>query len=140
MKKIVIILIILFVNSLASDLNKIKVEIISQISSVIMKKERVKVFVSDRKFLKLKKDTKKIKFVNTCQDADIIVCKDIKNLPKECRNKIILCTRYRSYKRSDSAFGAIFWQKGRPNLIFSAKSIKERGIRLPNSFRKYIDE
>ena len=105
-----------------------------------MKKERVKVFVSDRKFLKLKKDTEKIKFVNTCQDADIIVCKDIKNLPKECRNKIILCTRYRSYKRSDSAFGAIFWQKGRPNLIFSAKSIKERGIRLPNSFRKYIDE
>jgi len=124
----------------SSNLNDIKLKLISKISHVVVKKHIVKIYVSDKAFLKDVQDSKNLKFVKNCQDADVILCSIVGKLSKRCKNKIVFTTKYRSYKNSKFVFGAIFWQKGRPNLIFRASCLKKRGIKLPKSYKKYIDK
>ena len=80
-----------------------------------------------------------LKIVTKCQEADIVILSSATNLPKECQKKILFGSRY-SHLENPNVIGAFFWQKGRPNILFYKKRLKERNIKLDSSFNRYIED
>lgn len=72
-----------------------------------------------------------------CHEADIIILNTLKQLPKECQNKLLFTTRYRTYLKHKNILGAFFWQKGRPNIVLRKSSIEKNSIHLETSLSKY---
>jgi hypothetical protein len=102
----------------------------------LFKKDKVKVYV-DKKVKTLLSRSEKFIFVDDCSDASLMIGKKFDNLSNRCKDKPLFATNYRVYKTSLNCFGAFYWRKGRPQLIFKKDMISKFGIELPNSFKKY---
>ncbi len=142
MKKIVLIILSLFFSIYAYSitLTDIKVRLVATIAHVLIKDRVVTVDLKDKNFLDYKKCKEDhIIFVNSCKKADIIITDDVKNIKKSCRNKLIFVTNYRAFENTPFAVGALFWQKGRPVLIFNKRVIDKKHIRLPKQFARYME-
>ena len=79
-----------------------------------------------------------LNIVINCATADIVILSTIKDLPQECKGKILFGSRY-SHLKSPNVIGAFFWQKGRPNILFYSKRLKQHNIELDSSFDRYIE-
>ena len=75
--------------------------------------------------------------VYTCTAADIVVMTK-STLPKSCQDKVVVGTRYR-HLRKPYVFGAFFWQKGRPNILFKRAKLEEKGIILKSELVDYME-
>ncbi len=145
MKKICLILVfssifVVSTYSLSLTLRDIKIKLISTIAHVLIKDKVVKIDLEDKSFLNVKNSsTDHIVFVNSCENADLIITNNIKNIKKDCRNKLIFVTNYSAYRKAPYSIGAFFWQKGRPVLILNKKVIRQKHIRLSKQFEKYVD-
>ncbi|MEA1919919.1 MAG: hypothetical protein U9N52_08780 [Campylobacterota bacterium] len=85
-------------------------------------------------------DALSVKKINDCDSADIVILSTWKKLPKSCLNKPLFTTRYRIFTNKKKVFGAFFWQKGRPNIIFSQKRLNEQNISLSSEFDRFIEQ
>ncbi len=79
-----------------------------------------------------------INILKNCSEADIVILSNVKNIPYECKNKILFGTRYYHLK-NPNVIGAFFWQKGRPNILFYKSRLDKHNIKLDSSFDKYIE-
>lgn len=79
-----------------------------------------------------------LNIVTECWQADIVILSTIKNIPSQCKNKILFGTRY-SHLKDKNIIGAFFWQKGRPNILFYQERLDKKNITLDKSFDRYID-
>jgi len=75
--------------------------------------------------------------VDSCSKADIVVMTK-STLPKECQEKVVVGTRYR-HLRKPFVFGAFFWQKGRPNILFKRTKLEENNITLTSKLIDYME-
>ena len=73
-----------------------------------------------------------------CAKADLVILSTIKDIPKECLEKVLFGTRY-SHLKNKNVVGSFFWQKGRPNILFYKQRLKEHKIKLDSSFDRYIE-
>ena len=80
-----------------------------------------------------------ITVVSSCEEADIVIVDTMKDLPANANNKFLFATRYKIFKNNSEVFGAFFWQKGRPNIIFDADRLRKLNITLGPSFQKYVE-
>jgi hypothetical protein len=140
MKKILILLFLPFY-LFASNVNDIKASIIEQIAKVLHpNEEKLIICILDDTYDFLKSSIHHMKIVDECTHADLVIAKQIEDVSPYCQqDKFIILTKYQEYKQSDIPIGALFWQKGRPNLIFSKKRLLEFSMKLPASFSRYIE-
>jgi len=75
--------------------------------------------------------------VDNCAEADIVVMTK-STLARECQDKVVVGTRYRHLKK-DYVFGAFFWQKGRPNILFKKTKLEEKNIVLTSDLIDYME-
>ncbi len=134
MKKIIFIFLI--ISTLASD--NIKEKLVSSIVKIFSPKKNISVFINDENY---KTKAKNYNLSVTCKNADFYIIKNMDEISKNCFNETsyILVTNYQDYKKYKNVLGAIFWQKGRLNLIFKKRRLKELSISLPNQYDKYIE-
>ncbi len=120
----------------------IEVKILEKISVDITKKKPAKVFVIGYDKNYIKKYAKKLIVVDDCNKADIIIAKEEKDIIfSSCKKKIPgIALRYSLLKENKNFIGALFWYKGRPNLVFVSFRLKQFQIKLPKSYSKYIEE
>lgn len=133
----IITIVIFTINTFASDQDDAKLLLIKKITNALVG-ENVKVFIIDKNYQNLNSSIQ----TNDCNKADIIISENFNKIYPECNNtdeKMIILTNYKEYKKSCCAIGTLFWQKGRPNLIFSKNKLKEDKINLPKEFDKYIE-
>ena len=78
--------------------------------------------------------------VASCEQADIVIVNSINQVESKCMNKTVLVTRYNLLSQVEQAVGALYWQKGRPNLLFLKGRLGSRGIALGNDYSPYIEE
>jgi len=78
--------------------------------------------------------------VSTCNAADIIILEDEKALPKSCLDGNIFVLSYELLNKMPQSFGAFFWKKGRPNIVFIESRIKAHGLILSDSLIPYVEE
>jgi len=123
----------------AGDVNKIKAEIIENISMLYIKKHPIYIFIKSNYFNKTKKYLQKNYYfyiVNNCNKADICF---VDSYPKNIKGKIIFLTSYLSYLKNKNAAGAFFWQKGRPTIIFNKQFIINHHIKIPKEYEDFVE-
>ncbi len=139
MKKIILFFISIVI--LEASSSNIQTDLVGTIVKIFFPEETISVFIDDENYQTTKKTTI-FNLSSTCQDATFYIIKNIDNyINNHCfnQNAYILTTNYQDYKKHKNVLGAIFWQKGRLNLIFRKKRLDELYLHLPNKYNKYIE-
>lgn len=126
---------------LANSLDDVKSTLISKIAEALVKKKIVNIYTNDSTYEMLHKFPYRFNLVESCDEADMVLTPDVELPKNECRmsKALVLMTHYRGYTQSKEAVGALFWQKGRPNLIFDKSRLQELSLVLSHAFSKYIE-
>lgn len=140
MKKIAALLLLSLFAFASDHASDIKVEILEKIfSSISLGKELV--IWSDNKDLSVEFQQKgNFKTTDICKDATLLILENKKNLDRECHNKAIFVLEYTLLKDIPQSFGAMFWKKGRPNIVILAPRVKEQSIGVSETLSDYIEE
>lgn len=136
MKKII--LFFLIISTINADNAHKASSIFNMIAKSITKKTEPTIYIH-REVESLQLFPGDIKIVKECAEADIVLLSTLKNIPSECRGKLLFGTRY-SHLDNRDVIGAFFWQKGRPNILFYKKRLELNGIKLDPSYNKYIEK
>ena len=121
------------------------------IFSALSTKNTIFVYTTDKEYIEVFSHSKRIFLTNKPEKADIALITDKTSLKsivyrlKEKRNgskkPILFVTDYHFLKMSNDIVGAFYWRKGRSQLLFIKKRLKEYNIRLPEAYQNYtIDE
>jgi len=112
-------------------------KIISTIAVGVTHKENPKIYIYDN-YTPYELSKHKLNLTEHCQDADIVLISTLKGLPNNCFQKILFGTEY-SNLQNKNVIGAFFWQKGRPNILFSRENLKKKHIKLSTNLQKYVE-
>jgi hypothetical protein len=120
--------------------NGLKQQILEKIlTNISLNKELI--IWSDNKELVGEFD-KKDSFTTTadCKDATLLILENKKNLDKACHEKATFVLDYALLKEIPQSFGAIFWKKGRPNIVIIAPRAKKSSIIISEKLDDYLEE
>jgi len=149
--KKIIILFILFYSGLYALEKGSTLKMYHGIFSALSTKNTIFVYTTDKEYIEVFSHSKRIFLTNELEEADIALITDKRSLKsivyrlnvdrKESKKPILFVTDYRFLKMSDDIVGAFYWRKGRSQLLFIKKRLKEHNIRLPEAYQNYtIDE
>ncbi|MEA2111181.1 MAG: hypothetical protein U9P71_03930 [Campylobacterota bacterium] len=123
----------------ASDTNH-QVKILEKIVSEISINKQVKIWSDDKEILYALKNSKKFKTVTECYRASFIILKEKKNLSKVCDSVHIFVLNYKLLSDIPQSFGALFWKKGRPNIVIIEPRIQRQNIQITTNLKPYLEE
>ncbi len=117
-----------------------KVELLHKIASLFVKDKNIVIFSNDKNYA-FKNKTKLFKVTDDCKNANFLILKNRNRRSERCINSktYIFVSDYNEFMKIQQAVGAIFWQKGRLNLIFRENRLKDFSIVLPSQYDKYIE-
>jgi hypothetical protein len=75
-----------------------------------------------------------------CKDATLLILENKKNIEQVCQNTPIFVLDYALLKEVPQSFGAIFWKKGRPNIVIIAPRAKSQSITISDKLDDYLEE
>lgn len=136
MKKLAFILIplVLLANV---DLNRAK--LIFEIAKILFPNANPTIYVQSETYKNIS-NFSDFKMVENCEEAKIILI-DNSNDMKNClkNNPALIATDYKTYTKNPNVIAAIFWQKGRQNLIFRKEKLDNLNLSLPKEYSRYIE-
>jgi len=133
-----IFLICILISTIYSSDAKLASTLFNKIANAVTQKTNPNVYIYSE-IESIEKYPINLVLINNCSKSDIVFLSTIKNIPKECSNKILFGTRY-SHLKDTRVIGAFFWQKGRPNILFYRDRLEKNNIKLDSSFNKYIED
>lgn len=105
------------------------------------------VYTTDQEYRKVFSTSKRIFLVNKPEKSDIILITNRltlqyimreNRLNQNAKKPILFVTDYRFLKDAKDAVGAFYWRKGRSQLLFIEKRLKQHGIQLPKAYQNYM--
>lgn len=129
MKKII--LLSFFVVSLYGESAESK--IMKLIFNSIFQKESLMVFVDSEQKSTIIKDAG-FTVAPSCSKADVVYAG---KLLQVCPKKPIFTDNYETFKNNENVFGAFYWSKGRPNIMFDSNRMENLNLKLPENLKKY---
>jgi len=117
-----------------------KVVILEKVISELSVKQEIKIWSDNKKILDELKSNNNYKTVKNCKNATIIILEEKNKLPKTCSNKHIFVLSYQLLSEIPQSFGALFWKKGRPNIVILKPRIKAQHIIANSSLNPYLEE
>ncbi len=117
-----------------------QVKILEKIVSEISIDKQMRIWSDDKEIIFEIKRNNKLLTTKNCQNATLIILKDKKNLPNICKNIHIFVLNYKLLSEIPKSFGALFWKKGRPNIVIVKPRIKAQNIKITNNLRPYLEE
>ncbi len=117
-----------------------KVLIIEKILGECSITQEVKIWSDNQEILLEVKEHNNYKVVQSCEDATIIILENKDNLKKACSNKHIFVLKYELLSDIPQSFGALFWKKGRPNIVIIEPRIKKQSIKTSKNLEPYLEK
>lgn len=108
--------------------SSVKDEVVIYIPNVSIKDKKVY-----RKYFTLSK---------TCNKANFVFVKNSKNIRNLCNNakQIFFTNNYKRLLEDKKYYGAFFWNKSRPNLVFIKDRLKDNSITLPKNYLQFVED
>ncbi|MCW8895887.1 MAG: hypothetical protein OQK48_08310 [Sulfurimonas sp.] len=125
---------------LASETNHLQVKILETIITNIHLDKNIVVWSDNKNLLAELKKHNVLLTTNICEDATVIILQDKRKLEKECSSKHIFVLNYNSLSHVPQSFGALFWKKGRPNIVLIEPRIKSQLIKISKDLEPYLEE
>lgn len=140
MKMLISLLFLIFTLHASEEKYAIKAQILEKVFMNISINKDLTIYTDNPKLLFELKKSNHFMTSSDCQNANLIVLEDKNNLEKECKNKPIFVLEYNLLKDIPQSFGAIFWKKGRPNIIILSPRTKELSINISEKLDEYVEE
>lgn len=78
----------------------------------------------------------------TCEASNFVFVKKNLNLNELCdtKDKLFFTNNYQRLLADKTYYGAFFWSKSRPNIVFIKNRLEKKNILLPEDFSSYIED
>lgn len=141
MKKIILLLLLIITEvAIASKYTgdkRVEARIIEKICTFVMDKKDINVFITDG-IKDMFRHSHNLRVIDSCEKADIVIL--TKKFPVEkCGNKPIFTTKYYLLKYNHNVIGALYWHKGRPNIILIRERLERFNITPPQELIQFIE-
>ncbi len=121
---------------------ELEAKIVSKIAlSSIVESKRIKLFIPN-----ISKQEKEIysnyfDLTEDCKTANFIFDNKA-GFDGECKksNKLFFTNNYKRLIDDDKFYGAFFWSKSRPNIVFIKQRLEENNVKLSKEYLKYIED
>lgn len=134
-------LLILFLALVLSAFDSVTaVKIFDKLFMAMINKQNITVYTSSETYQDVINNSFYLHLNDDCMYADIILVDSMKEIPKECEEKLFFTTSYLVFKEFDNAVGAFYWDRGHISIKFSKSRLDKHNIKLPDTFKKYILE
>ncbi|OHE00510.1 MAG: hypothetical protein A2513_06815 [Sulfurimonas sp. RIFOXYD12_FULL_33_39] len=140
MKIFISILFLILVTSASEQKYAIKAQILEKVFANISIGKDFIIWSDNKELLFELKKSKNFTTSINCENATMIILEDKKNLEKNCINKPIFVLEYNLLSEVSQSFGAIFWKKGRPNIIILSPRAKKLSIDISQKLNEYVEE
>jgi len=118
------------------------------IFSALSSKVTIFVYTNDKEYRDVFSYSKRIFLTNELEEADIALITDKRSLKSilyrlkvntnVSKKPILFVTDYHFLKESDDIVGAFYWRKGRSQLLFIKKRLKQYDITLPKEYQGFL--
>jgi len=121
-------------------------KIYQDIFTSLSAKQVVSVYTLDSEYQSVFKQATQLHVVQNPEISDIILITNIsgldtlKTLQDGDKSPIVFVTEYQLLKKSEKIVGAIYWRKGRSQLLFLKNRLEKNNITLPQKYHKFIVE
>lgn len=80
--------------------------------------------------------------VNNCSEANFVFVKKQVNIDALCqkKEKLFFTNNYQKLLSDNRYFGAFFWNKSRPNIVFIKQRLEDKQITLSNEYQQFIED
>jgi len=136
----IIILLLIAIVTFASDTVHFQSKILEKVLSDISTPKKLKIWTDDIKILNELKDHKVLNMVNHICDSNLVIIKNKKHLSKDCKADFIFVLKYNLLNEIPNSFGAMFWKKGRPNIVIIEPRINKQNISISKDLEPYLEE
>ena len=140
MKRLLILIIFATASFAFDNSGSIKTEILEKVITGISIKQTLNVWSDNDNILAQLKEHNRLNTAQNCKDASIVILEDKKNLAKECVSKHIFVLNYQLLSDVPQSFGALFWKKGRPNIVILKPRINAQAIKVSNALKPYLED
>lgn len=123
----------------ASNINH-QAKILEKIISEISINNQMKIWSDDKNILSSLKENFNLKIVSKCDKATFVILKNKENLSKICISAYIFVLDYKLLSDIPKSFGALFWKKGRPNIVIIKPRIKSQNIKITQNLEPYLEK
>ena len=115
-------------------------KIILKIATSSLAKE-IKLFIPDISEQEKKIYSEYFNLTKNCETANFIF--DNKGtLTNDCKkqNKLFFTNNYKKLMANEKYYGAFFWSKSRPNIVFIKQRLEANSVLLSKEYLKYIED
>jgi len=145
MKKILVLLVLFYGHLFALEKGS-TLKVYHEIFMSVLHKEKVKVYTSAKELKEVFRTSPEIVLVNDPDLADIVVVDTdrsyqdvLKHMDIQQQNKIpFFATHYQLLTAYDNVIGALYWKKGRSQLLFVKPRLERFGIILSSEYKPFI--
>jgi len=119
---------------------ELEAKIISKIAMASLN-ESAKIFIPNISKQEQKVYSKYLNLAQDCESANFVYNKN-GSIETSCQNinKLFFTNNYRRLISNERYYGAFFWNKSRPNIVFIKKRLKKNSIVLSDEYAPYIEE
>lgn len=121
------------------------------IFTALSPKALIAVYTKDQEYRDVFSHSKRIFLSDKLEEADIALVTEestlnnvlysVKVNKNDSKKPIIFVTNYHFLKMSDDIVGAFYWRKGRSQLLFIKKRLRQHDITLPKEYQSFmVDE
>ena len=127
------------VNEYDKEIN-LEAKIISNIAKNSIKDE-IKLFIPNISLIEKKVYSKYFILSERCEDSNFIFVKKSTDNENLCSisNKLFFTNNYKKLLSDKKFFGAFFWNKSRPNIVFIKRRLEEKSIKLPKNYDQFVE-
>jgi hypothetical protein len=102
---------------------------------------KIKLFIPHMSAMEEEVYSKYFTISSTCETSNFVFVNKAVEKESLCdnANRLFFTNNYRKLLSDEKYFGALFWNKSRPNIVFSQKRLEKRAIILPKTFEQFIE-
>lgn len=119
---------------------ELEAKIIAEIATASLH-EKIRIFIPHMTEMEKKVYSHYFTLSETCETSNFVFIN--KNIEQEnlcdTTKRLFFTNNYRKLLADDRYFGALFWNKSRPNIVFIQKRLDQKAVTLPQSFAQFIE-
>lgn len=115
-------------------------DIIEMILSNISIKKDMFIWCDNTSLQNELKKSSLLRVVDKKEHATLLIIESKGSIDKSCSNKPVFALEYNILKEIPQSFGAMYWKKARPNIVFIAPRVSSMGIDVSPKLSSYIED
>ncbi|ATB68650.1 hypothetical protein SJPD1_0528 [Sulfurospirillum diekertiae] len=119
---------------------ELEAKIISEIATSSLHEE-IKLFIPNMSEMERKVYSQYFTLTQKCETSNFVFVNKTVERETLCDNtkRLFFTNNYRKLLSDDKYYGALFWNKSRPNIVFIKNRLDKKAIVLPQTFNQFIE-